>query len=250
VFEFRDSRAGLTQVEVGFTDRSYSFAEPEPGDELPSPGAEVSLDRGWALLESGCGCPIRRMRQIHGSQVVFVDQARPGSRVGTDVSGEIDGVPEADAMMSTARGVALMSRAADCVTLLLADTETAVIAAAHCGRAGLVAGIVPAVLDGLRSRGAQRLTAWIGPHICAACYEVPELMRAEVARAVPESYAVSREGSPAVDLGAGVRAQLAAADSVEVVAVGGCTREDSRWPSHRRDGTAAGRFAGLIWMPR
>ena len=30
--------------------------------------------------------------------------------------------------------------------------------------------------------------------------------------------------------------------------VGICTLEDDAWPSHRRDGSAATRFAGVVWM--
>jgi copper oxidase (laccase) domain-containing protein len=48
-----------------------------------------------------------------------------------------------------------------------------------------------------------------------------------------------------VDIGAGVRAQLEALD-VEVLEVGGCTRESTDLYSYRRDGAQAGRLAGLI----
>jgi copper oxidase (laccase) domain-containing protein len=72
-------------------------------------------------------------------------------------------------------------------------------------------------------------------------------MRAEVSALVPAAYAETTWGTPALDIGAGVRAQLAAA-GVEVVDVGGCTREDPRLHSHRRDGAAAGRLAALVWM--
>jgi copper oxidase (laccase) domain-containing protein len=72
-------------------------------------------------------------------------------------------------------------------------------------------------------------------------------MRAEVSAAVPESYAETRWGTPGLDLGAGVTAQLEQA-GCEVVQIDRCTLEHAQLHSHRRDGVASGRFGGLIWM--
>ena len=146
--------------------------------------------------------------------------------------------------------VALLSRAADCVPVLLADPETGWIGAVHSGRPGLAAGVLPAALDQLRTQGASPTTAWIGPHVCGACYEVPAEMRAEVAAVVPEAASTTSWGTPALDLGAGIRAQLRDAGITDVREVGACTREDPTWPSYRRDGAAATRFAGVIWSHR
>ena len=79
-----------------------------------------------------------------------------------------------------------------------------------------------------------------------ATRSLPQL-RDEIAALVPETWSTTSWGTPALDLGAGVRAQLERA-GVEVVDVGGCTREDASLHSYRRDGAAAGRFAGLVWM--
>lgn len=98
----------------------------------------------------------------------------------------------------------------------------------------------------MRELGASHLTAWVGPHICGRCYEVPPAMRDEVAAVIPESYAETSWGTPSLDIGAGVRAQLAT-QGVAVIAVDRCTHEDPELHSYRRDGAAAGRFAGVIW---
>jgi copper oxidase (laccase) domain-containing protein len=63
---------------------------------------------------------------------------------------------------------------------------------------------------------------------------------------VPATYATTSWGTPSLDLGAGVLAQLAES-GVPAVRVGGCTREDESLHSYRRDGTAAGRLAGVVW---
>jgi YfiH family protein len=133
------------------------------------------------------------------------------------------------------------------VPILLADPEARVVAAVHAGRPGMVAGVVPAAVAAMRSAGARDLHAWVGPHVCGACYEVPEQMRAEASAVVPAAYAETSWGTPALDIGAGVRAQLA--DSgVTTVDASRCTIEDEDLFSYRRQGVASGRFAGLVWV--
>jgi copper oxidase (laccase) domain-containing protein len=74
---------------------------------------------------------------------------------------------------------------------------------------------------------------------------VPEEMRAEVAKVVPEAWAETTWGTPSLDLRAAVRAQLEAAGVDEVRVVGPCTHESADLFSHRRDGVT-GRMAGVI----
>jgi YfiH family protein len=143
--------------------------------------------------------------------------------------------------------VILLVRVADCVPVLLADVEAGVVAAVHAGRPGLVAGIVPHAVQAMRELGATLLRAWVGPHVCGACYEVPEEMRADVAAVVPESFAETSWGTPSLDVGAGVRAQLAAA-GVHVTDASRCTIEDDDLFSYRRQGVHSGRLGGLVWV--
>ena len=63
---------------------------------------------------------------------------------------------------------------------------------------------------------------------------------------VPEAAATTRWGTRGADLGAGVAAQLRTLD-VDVHALGGCTLEDDRFFSHRRE-APCGRMATLIWL--
>ena len=73
----------------------------------------------------------------------------------------------------------LMVRAADCVPVLLADPDAGVIGAATPGaRAGRRRGRRAAVERDARARAPTGITAWVGPHVCGACYEVPEEMQA------------------------------------------------------------------------
>jgi copper oxidase (laccase) domain-containing protein len=70
-------------------------------------------------------------------------------------------------------------------------------------------------------------------------------MRAEVGALVPATWCETSQGTPGLDLPAGVRQQLEA-HGVPVAYSGGCTLEDDRLFSYRRD-PSTGRFAGLVW---
>jgi YfiH family protein len=151
----------------------------------------------------------------------------------------------ADALVTSLSDVVLMVRVADCVPVLLADLTSGVLGAVHAGRPGLVAGVVPRAVDAMRDEGAEAIRAWVGPHVCGGCYEVPSAMRADVSAVVPEAFAETSWGTPSVDVGAGVTAQLRARD-VEVTDASRCTFEHEDLFSYRRQGPTSGRLAGLI----
>jgi YfiH family protein len=164
---------------------------------------------------------VATMRQVHGADVAWALQGQ---------------VPEADAQLTYTPGLALLVRVADCVPVVLATAERDTVGVVHAGRRGLVAGVVPAAARILLERGKGSVSAWVGPHICGRCYELDTTTAAEVAAAVPAASSVTWTGTPAADLGAGVAAQLAAL-GVTVHQVGGCTLEDDRFFSYRRNGT-------------
>lgn len=214
-----------SRVDVAFTDSSIDLQ-----------GLREEFPELLAQVEDVIGVPLARMNQVHGNDVLVVNAPMP-----------LDQVPQGDALVTTTPGLGLMVRVADCVPLVLADAEAGVIAAVHSGRPGTVLDIATRTVEVMREHGATDITGWLGPHVCGRCYEVPAAMREEVAAAVPESWAETSWGTPAVDIGAGVSAQLARA-GVSVVDVGGCTVEDHGLHSFRRDGAASGRFAGLVWL--
>ncbi len=192
------------------------------------------------LVAREVGARVAFGRQVHGSDVrVVVRPPSPGSvTVGT-----------ADALVTTTADVALAVVVADCVPVLLADAEHRVVATAHAGRAGLVAGVVPRVVERMRELGAREIGAVVGPAICGRCYEVPSGLREDVASAVPGTASTTSWGTPALDLPAGVVSQLRAEGVTLVQRVDACTYTDERFYSHRRfgaDGTRRGRFAGVV----
>ena len=250
-------RATAGPVDLAFTDR-YDGVSGVPydsldlaleGDDDASARAEnlQVLLRDFApdvaaLPDAPARTPM--MRQVHGNRVHVVTQVGPGKDGANGAE-----VPQADALVTALPDVVLLVRAADCVPVLLADPEAGVVGAAHAGRRGVAEGVVPAAVEQMHHLGARRLSGWIGPHICGGCYEVPAAMQAEVVGVVPETASTTSWGTPALDLGAGVRAQLERA-GVAVHDVARCTRESADLYSYRRDGERAGRLAGLVRLRR
>jgi YfiH family protein len=206
------------------------------GAHVGDSSRHVTENRGRLAACLGIG-PDRLlfMHQCHGADVAVAE------------SPWADGVaPAADALVTVVPGLALSVLVADCAPVLLADRERGVVATVHAGRPGLVKGVVPAAVEAMRDLGAQDIEAVVGPSVCGRCYEVPLEMREAVAGVSPESRTVSWTGTPAIDVSAGVVAQLRD-EKVSVTWLSGCTREDERLFSYRRDGQT-GRTAGVVLL--
>lgn len=223
---------------AGFTDAGAGNLALHVNDD---PSA-VRLNR--ARLEQEMGIEpgsLRFMNQVHSPDVAVVGRGAAAGPVP-------EPVPEADAMVSPGGRTPLAVMVADCVPVVFAGTAadgSVLTAVAHAGRQGLLAGVVGNTVAELRSGGAVALRAWIGPSVCGRCYEVPALMRREAAAELPAVASTTAWGTPALDLPAGV-ADLLAVLGVAAEAVPGCTLEEERLFSYRRD-RQTGRFAGLVW---
>jgi YfiH family protein len=177
------------------------------------------------------------MSQVHGSAVAVVDRPQDGV------------APAADALVTAQPGLALAVLVADCAPVVLTDPTAGVVAVAHAGRRGMARGIVAATLAAMRDLGSQPETtaALVGPAICGRCYEVPESLQAEVVAIEPAARSTTRSGAAALDIRAGVVAQLEAAGIASVEVDPTCTAEATWLYSHRRDGVT-GRFAALVLL--
>jgi polyphenol oxidase len=198
------------------------------------PAAVVENRRRAALAVGVAPDRLVFATQVHGADVVEVTADRPAVP------------PQADALVTRERGTALGMLVADCTPVMLVAPDEGVVGVAHAGRRGMAAGVAARTVGAMRDLGADRVLAWVGPSICPRCYEVPDLLRAEVAAVAPASFAVSAQGTPALDVAAGVAEQLAAVCD-GVTWLHGCSRADPGLYSYRRDPTT-GRYAGLAWL--
>jgi polyphenol oxidase len=201
----------------------------EPG----SPTSAILANRA-RVLET---CGLRGVsvgHQVHEARVAIVGVDRPGYVVGDEpADGRATGLP----------GVGVGVHAADCLPIALAgDGGVAVL---HGGWRGLAGGVIAAGAAALRELGVRGpLAAAIGPGAGGCCYETGDEVRAAFGgRDAPGD-------GRCVDLKEVARRQLSAAGVGEVHDVGICTlcAEPGLVFSHRRDGPAAGRHAGIAWL--
>lgn len=227
-----------------------------------SRGAAASLDLGPSHLEKLASADrdavlLNRQRvhaflpappiyveQVHGNTVAIVTQANAAAARAQP--------PIADALVTRAPGVPLAVRVADCLPVLLASDDGAVIGAAHAGWRGLAAGVLEATVAAMRVEGT-RLTAWLGPAIGPQAFEVGDDVRDAFVRGdngAANCFRRHGEHKWLADLPALARARLACCGVHSVRASGACTYSDpTRFHSWRRDRTPA-RLAAYIWRDR
>lgn len=237
-------RTAANGAHFAFTDR-WGGVSAVPYDSLNLGGAvgddPAAVRTNRALAAEALGRDPGRvvwMNQVHGREVAVVTEPWASGPV-----------PAVDATVTTRADLTLAVLTADCVPVLLADPGARVVAAAHAGRPGLVAAVVPAAVEMMITLGADpaRMIALLGPAVCGKCYEVPAALRDEVAAVVPEAYAETSWGTPAVDVSAGVRAQLAGLGVRVHETPAVCTLESPEHFSYRR-ASVTGRLAGYVWL--
>ncbi|BAF55035.1 peptidoglycan editing factor PgeF [Corynebacterium glutamicum] len=181
------------------------------------------------------------MEQIHSNTVTVIDEAPADGQA----------VEATDALVTTQRGLALAVLVADCVPVLLSDTDAGVIAAVHAGRMGARNGIVAKTIAKMEELGAKpsRIHALMGAAASGANYEVPEAMARDVEAKLPGSLARTTKGTTGLDIRAGLLRQMLSLGVQMIDSDPRCTIEDEDLFSYRREGTT-GRQAGVVWLPK
>lgn len=120
-------------------------------------------------------------RQTHSDIVVRVDERNRGNLAVTGAS------PECDALITNTPGMALYVSTADCTPILLWDSETGAVGAAHAGWRGTVSAIGARTVEAMaREFGTkpENIRAAIGPNIGICHFETD----ADVPEAILEAF--------------------------------------------------------------
>ncbi|MFI5046077.1 MAG: polyphenol oxidase family protein [Acidimicrobiia bacterium] len=182
------------------------------------------------------------LRQVHGDTVVAVDDLPAGDRSTLP--------PEADAAVTTRSGTALCVLVADCAPIVLVGEDA--VGVVHAGWAGLERGVVGRGVDALRRHdvAGAPLRAVLGPCIRPGRYEFgAEDLARLVDRFGPSVAATTLWGTPAFDLPAAVRIELARAGVDDLIDVGVCTSASPDHFSHRRDGVTGRQAVVAVLAP-
>ncbi len=205
-------------------------------------GAKVSLCRH--LLCDKLNIPPENLiipRQTHSDNIAVISDIPVKDLMGID------------ALITQKRNVALVINTADCVPVLLADSENTTIAAIHAGWRGIISEIVPKTIAEMTKLGCRKITAVIGPAICCKCFETSN----EIADLFQNMFGNSiittnpDTGKKHVDLPATVKLQLQmnGISQTDIHTSDICTRcNPSSMFSARRLGVNSGRTATVIML--
>lgn len=204
------------------------------GDHVGDQPENIAANR--SRLRSCLPAEPRWLQQVHGATVV-------------DGAGLVKPVA-ADGIYSRQQGVVCGVMTADCLPVLFCDAAGSVVAAAHAGWRGLVAGVLENTVAAMGVPAAN-LMAWMGPAIGPDAFEVGDEVRAAFIAAdsaAAGAFVPGRPGKWQADIYSLARLRLKACGVDQVFGGGFCTVSDrKRFFSYRRDGVT-GRMASLIWL--
>jgi YfiH family protein len=213
-------------VHVAFTTRAQGNMSSVGGLGL----ADGALNRD-ALRQTVGALGLARGFQVHGTEVRRVSEL-----VQDDPQNER--LAQADGQATNVPGIATMVLTADCLPVALGCHGA--VAMIHAGWRGLAGGVLEEGVEALRELGqGGPIGALLGPCAGVCCYEVGPEVHEALGRPGPRGPA---------DLRAIARGRLTDAGVSDVAELGACTICDERFFSHRREGTAAGRMAGVAWL--
>ncbi len=183
------------------------------------------------------------LEQVHGGEVLTCKQ---GGCAGS-----------ADGLVTATKGLAVLGKSGDCPIVLLADRQGGAVGFAHASWKATVAGITPAVVGRMVDLGCRPsdLVACICPSAGPCCYEVGDEVRVAALDGIGHhAQSFFRPGGRQLhfdlwqaNADALVRCGLLG-NSIHVAGVCTLCRNDL-FPSHRREGNAAGRFASVVGLP-
>ena len=229
----RAVRAGCTLRDGGSSRPPY--ASFNLGDHVGDEASAVRANR--SLLRASLQLPSEPLwlQQVHGTGVLDADAAAAAG--------------PADAAITRQPDRVLAILVADCMPVLLASADGAVLGAAHAGWRGLAAGVLEATVAAMNVE-PRSIHAWLGPAICARHFEVGDEVRAAFIAHDAHAggaFAANARGRWQCDLALLARQRLAAQGIMQVSATDRCTFADvTNCYSYRRDGRT-GRMAALLW---
>ena len=178
------------------------------------------------------------LEQVHGTKVYVASDTNTPAQP-----------PRADAAYTDQAGVVLAIMTADCLPVLFSSQDGLEIAAAHAGWRGLAAGVVENTLHHFRAPSST-ISAWLGPAISQAAFEVGDEVRATFihhdTQAKTAFVASKHKNHWQADLYALARLRLRAAGVTHIFGGDLCSLSDPRFYSYRQE-TPTGRMASLIW---
>lgn len=159
---------------------------------------------------------------------------------------------DADGALTQLTYVPCVVLTADCLPLLLCDTQGTVVGAVHCGWRGIANGIIENALNAIRLKTNNDILAWLGPAIGQNHFEVGEEVREQFLKhnlsASSAFMPTKHPGKWMANLYTLASQRLNEMGVRQIYGGDYCTYTDAaQFYSYRRD-KETGRMATLIWL--
>jgi YfiH family protein len=221
-----------TTLRVGGVSQA-PYASLNPAIHVADDAADVTENRRKITTMLKLPGEPKWLQQVHGNAVVECNHNHQNLI--------------ADASYTQRSGIVCAILTADCLPILICNTNGTQIAAVHAGWRGLLAGIIENTVAKFQQ---QTLLAWLGPAIGPNCFEVDGDVRNGFIDKSPvfaAAFSAQDNGKWMADIYQLARIILKRLDNIDIFGGEFCTMTDStRFYSYRRDGQT-GRMATLIW---
>ncbi len=217
----------------GFSASSYQGLN--LGAHVGDDRSVVEKNRNWLVQRASMPSMPIWLNQTHSTIVAQVNEPTPH-------------VLEADGVFTSSTNLVCSAMTADCLPVILTNTQGTQVAAVHAGWRGLANGIIENALEMF----SGEVMAWLGPAIGPQAFEVGEdVLQAFVdfdSRAEQAFVPRNIEGKWLADMSKLATQRLNKAGVAQVFDSGLCTYQNPQdFYSYRRDGVT-GRQATFIWL--
>ena len=153
---------GFFNSEGGISKNIYKSLNCGPGSKDKPSNVRKNLELVRKKIKNSAK-DIFLLNQIHSNKFVYVDE-----------NYQFKTKPKVDAVITNQKKLPIAILTADCVPILICDSQKKVIAAIHAGWKGAYKGVVERVIKFMLKKGSkpQNITAVIGPSISIDNYEV------------------------------------------------------------------------------
>ncbi|MFA0077102.1 peptidoglycan editing factor PgeF [Vibrio artabrorum] len=210
------------------------------GTHVGDDASLVENNRAW--LKQHANMPVAPvwLNQTHSTDVVTVLEPTAD-------------ILDADGVFTTAKGVVCSAMTADCLPVILTDSQGSQVAAVHAGWRGLAGGILENAIANFSNLDSEnQVMAWLGPAIGQEAFEVGDDVLAAFVDADPQAKSAFRAktepGKWLANMSQLATQRLNKAGVTLVTDSNLCTFTDAdAFYSYRRDGIT-GRQATFIWL--
>ena len=243
-------RHGVSLWRQEFGEFDFSRGNPDQAGDNPDQ-MNNNLKKFCQALELNDQSVVQA-QQVHGAKIAVIEKA--GQNPGP-----------ADGLCTKTAGVPLMMVGADCPLVVVFDPIGQVMGLAHAGWRGTVGQIVRRLVETMVEKFQGRpehMLAGIGPGICRKCFVVGEDVITEVMNNLAgaeqliqpiDDFAADGQQRWNFDLAQANQKQLMTAGlAKENIELGSCCtfEQPGEFPSYRRDGKSAGRWALIAGLAK